>query len=71
MCYMFAWIEQCEKWRGAFPSPIGVMDFTWKTNPVLGIITCHSETAKSSVNKPEFVGGVGLERVSSQLGRGN
>lgn len=50
---------------------MGDMDFTWKTNSVLGIITCHSETAKSSVNKPDFVGGVGLEGASSQLGRGN
>lgn len=64
MSCVFSWIEQCEGWRGAFPSPGGVMDFTWKTSWVLGIIACPSETAKSSVNKPEFVGGVGLERAA-------
>lgn len=60
----------CSEVKGSISQSFGSNQFYLQNNLVLGIITCHSETAKRSVNKPEFVSGVGLELVSYHLSAG-
>lgn len=60
----------CSEMKGSISQSFGTNQFHLKTNLILGNITCHSETAKRSVNKPEFVSGVDLELVTYHLSAG-